>query len=294
MRVISSAFQTAMNSGFINTVILLRVNRPDGVVIALTNHDQTVTFAGIDYLPNEGLDPTAITSMAEGATSNINIETLAADNVDLFDPKHIAGGLFYGSKTELYYYDIGSSFSILLQTGVIGEIEIRNGMAVNLEIKGLASRAREKGLVELYSTTDRAILGDTRNGLDVSAFTFFGEVTSVDVVNNKSIFTVSISAFTTEGGYFNNGLCVFLTGNNHVPSLGPDYYAREIRVQTTANTLFLFEETPFPISAGVEVKLISGYNGTLEQARDKFDNVINFRGEPFIPGIDNVTRQGDI
>ena len=46
---------------------------------------------------------------------------------------------------------------------------------------------------------------------------------------------------------------------------------------------------PFPIEVGDGFDLKAGCNRTLEDCK-KYGNVINFRGEPFIPGFEAMNR----
>jgi uncharacterized phage protein (TIGR02218 family) len=297
MRVIATAYQTALDSGYINSIFLLKIFRRDGKLIGITNHDETINFAGLDYVANPGMDPTAITILSQGGASDLDINTLATTDIDFFNPTHIAAGLFDRAETELYFYDIGSTFALLLQRGVIGDFQIRDGIAINMQLKGLATRARERTLVDLYSTIDRAKLGDDKNKLDINNFTYVGEVTGVSTTNPNSVFTVDISASASfPAGWFNNGQIRFTSGANYLASSLDGFYEREIRAYTTSagGTVYLHSQAPFPVSAGVTFEIVEGYDGSLEQARDKFDNVINFRGEPFIPGLDKVGSDGSL
>jgi uncharacterized phage protein (TIGR02218 family) len=53
----------------------------------------------------------------------------------------------------------------------------------------------------------------------------------------------------------------------------------------------LAEPMPFPIAAGDAFTIVAGCDRRLESCRQKFANVLNFRGEPFIPGADAVLRR---
>jgi uncharacterized phage protein (TIGR02218 family) len=44
------------------------------------------------------------------------------------------------------------------------------------------------------------------------------------------------------------------------------------------------------ISAGHTFSVIAGCQKRLEDCRDKFSNVLNFQGEPHLPGIDQLTQ----
>src|SRR3546814_9622121 len=55
-------------------------------------------------------------------------------------------------------------------------------------------------------------------------------------------------------------------------------------------TLTLTAPPPFAADAGTMIELIEGCDKSFATCRQRFDNVPNFRGEPFLPGIDLLTR----
>jgi len=90
-----------------------------------------------------------------------------------------------------------------------------------------------------------------------------------------------------EDEWYTGGLVTFLTGLNAGLSM-------EIRKWTNATALLeLFEPMKFPIAVADKFEAYSGCNKTVDACRDKFDNVVNFRGEPFVPGNDQLFRTPD-
>ena len=54
--------------------------------------------------------------------------------------------------------------------------------------------------------------------------------------------------------------------------------------------LALARDMPFPVAAGTRAEIIQGCDKRLAICRTRFANAINFRGEPYLPGMDYVTR----
>ena len=52
----------------------------------------------------------------------------------------------------------------------------------------------------------------------------------------------------------------------------------------------LFLNMPFTIQVGDEFRVYAGCDKRLATCRDKFDNIVNMRAEPFLPGTDAITR----
>lgn len=87
--------------------------------------------------------------------------------------------------------------------------------------------------------------------------------------------------------WYTGGLVTFLTGANAGLSM-------EVRKWTNATLLLeLFLPMTFPIDPGDRFIVYAGCNKTLDACRDKFDNVLNFRGEPYVPGNDHLFRTPD-
>ncbi len=88
--------------------------------------------------------------------------------------------------------------------------------------------------------------------------------------------------------WYTHGLVTFLTGENA--------NARRIEVRRWVNssrTLELFLPMNFPIAVGDVFEVYVGCAKPVLDCRDKFDNVVNYRGEPYIPGNDALFRTPD-
>ena len=87
--------------------------------------------------------------------------------------------------------------------------------------------------------------------------------------------------------WFTGGLVVFLTGDN----VG---LAMEVRQWTNSTRqLALLLPMTFDISVMDQFTVYTGCRKTLEDCVNRFNNVINFRGEPYVPGNDQLFRTPD-
>lgn len=124
----------------------------------------------------------------------------------------------------------------------------------------------------------------------------------VEEVTDRKTFTLNEVTFEDARAvdtWFNGGALTFETGRNAGKTI-------EVRgwVQST-RTLTLFLPTGFAVQPGDAVRVYPGCNKLLATCRTKFaipgstnfqtgvGNVENFRGEPFIPGQDELTRYPD-
>ena len=125
------------------------------------------------------------------------------------------------------------------------------------------------------TTTDGTAVLTARDSLTRHA-------TIASVVDDLNV-TITVSDSKAVDDWFNGGALIFEEGDN-------SGVVREIVdwVQSSGRvTTFL----PFPATpvVGQRVRVYPGCDKRLSTCRDRFDNVLNFRGEPFIPGPDQTT-----
>lgn len=124
---------------------------------------------------------------------------------------------------------------------------------------------------EFYSEFCRAELGDERCKADLGSMKINGNIEHV--VNNR-IFTISENDKPAD--FFSNGTIKFNSGKNA---------GSVCRVMLQDHSsIYLLTIPRFEISPGDAFTLTTGCDKNFKTCRDKFKNIINFRGEPFING----------
>lgn len=105
--------------------------------------------------------------------------------------------------------------------------------------------------------------------------------------------TTSYPAYTSGGtvtplggtsGYFDRGLITFTSGPNTGLSMEVKSY--------TVGQMILVLPMPYVVAVGNTYSLIAGCDKTFPTCRDRFSNVLNFRGEPYLPGTDSIVQVG--
>jgi uncharacterized phage protein (TIGR02218 family) len=87
-----------------------------------------------------------------------------------------------------------------------------------------------------------------------------------------------------ESGYFDGGVMTFTSGAN-------DGLSMEIKAYVPGQfTLQL--PMPYPVAVSDTYSASPGCDKSLATCRDRYDNVVHFRGFPYIPGIDKITQVG--
>lgn len=273
MRVISSAFAAHIADEVTTVAICWRVRRRDGIALGFTTHDRPLDIDGLNYRAATGFTPTAIDSSSALDVDNLDIEGIlrsgAISRADLLEGRYDFAEI---SISLVNWADL-SQGRVLLRLGWIGEVAVTDA-GFTAELRGL-TQLLQGPVGEVYSPECRADHGDARCKLNLEAFTAMGTVTAA---SDRQSFT---DAGRGEAdGWFDYGLLVWLSGANA---------GLEMEVKAYGSGQFsLFLPMPRAILAGDRYRVTAGCDKRFQTCRDKFGNVTNFRGEPFVPGQDSV------
>lgn len=111
--------------------------------------------------------------------------------------------------------------------------------------------------------------------------------TTVDLVTDNRLFALNYTGDAPDV-LLAGGLVRFGAGSANAD------LRMEIKNWTLATrTLTLFLPMPLDVAPGDPVTIVAGCNKSLAVCRATFDNILNFRGEPFVPGNDLLFRTPD-
>ncbi|NJK36136.1 MAG: DUF2163 domain-containing protein [Oscillatoriales cyanobacterium SM2_2_1] len=253
------------------------ITRKDGVSLAYTNHDEPVAVGGVVYLPLDGFTANNTNQTNTLAVDNTEISSVLTD--DRITEKDLIGGVFDSARVDIFDANpleppggIGENplaYIPILINGVLGRVETTD-IDFRAEVSSRLFRLDQK-IGELTSKSCRAQLGDNRCTVNLTPFTFTGTVTQI--VSPIFFFSLGLSQ---PFQFFSNGLITFTSGAN-------EGFETEVAFSTIDQVL-LFEEPPNDLSIGDTYTIVAGCNKSREVCRDKFQNAINFQGEPDVPG----------
>lgn len=249
-----------------------RLERTDGWLRGFTDHDQDLTIDGLVYKAATGFLPTAVESNSDLSADNLDVDGHLDDAA--ITAEALTAGRFDNASIEIFLVNWAdlSAGRITLRTGNVGNVKRADGR-FTAEVRGIADRLQQStGLI--YSRLCRVDLGSPACTVDLATLT--DEEAIVDVVSGDT-FTIST---LRPNGFYTFGLCTFLSGENDGASV-------EILLHVNAS-IQLFTPLPRPMAAGDQVRLVAGCDKTVETCQSKFSNVLNFRGEPTIPGNDKI------
>lgn len=252
-----------------------KITRTDGVVKTFTDLDRDIVFASLNYLSIAGFTPSSVETKDNFSVDNVEVQGMF--QAGYITAPDLLAGKYDFAEVEIFivnYMDI-SQGRMLLRRGRLGEVTMQKDTFI-AELRGLAENLQQT-IGELYQPSCRAILGDSECKKVLTSFTFTGTVTTV---TSGLIFTSN--ALTQAAGYFTGGQITWTSGNNN---------GLKMEVKEFANKqVVLAQAMPYAIQVGNSFQIVAGCDKTHQTCISKFNNIINFRGEPFVPGTDAISK----
>lgn len=276
MKPLSTELQTHLQGEVLTLAHCWKITRRDATVLGFTSHDQDIVYDSVTYYSSPGFTPSDITSNAELAVDHLDVEAVLDSS--FMTEADIMAGLYDFAQLEVFllnYRDLTQG-ALNLRTGWIGEVTVGRGYFV-AEVRGLM-QSLSQHIGELYSPSCRAKLGDSRCQVNMSGYTVTGTVTSV---SNQRVF--ADSSRSEASGYFDFGKITFTSGANAGLSM-------EVKEFLQGDAIRLMLPMPHAITIGDTYSLQAGCDKTLSTCASRFSNAVNFRGEPHVPGIDNMLQ----
>lgn len=249
-----------------------RLERRDGVTIGLTSHDRALRIDGLDYAASPGLVPSAIRQTGGLDPAVMDVEgALSSDSLAAVD---LAQGRWDGAAVALHLTEWTEPGVLWLElaSGTLGPVkQAKGGFSAALSgRKAILSRA----VAPATSPTCRAVLGDGDCRVDMGRRRRVAQVAAVDGER------VLVGAL--DGTLFVGGRLRWLGG----PRCG----LWEGVAEGGAGFVGLDEPPAETIAAGTRVLLEEGCDKRIATCASRFGNGANFRGEPYLPGNDLLTR----
>jgi uncharacterized phage protein (TIGR02218 family) len=281
MRAIPTDLQAKLAGGVTTLCRCWRVTRGDGVVQGFTDHDEDVTLDGLVCHAGTGLSMSEATATLGLAVTGLEISGALSD--DALTEADLAAGRYDAAAIELHLVDWSEpALHVLAAAGRLGEVR-REGQAFTAELRGLADRLNEDSGAR-YTAACAADLGDARCTVDLADAAFHGGGSIATVSATSAFLASGLDDFADTS--FSAGLLTFTTGAN----AGLAVEVKRHRVDGGGVLIELWQAMPEPLAAGDAFTVTAGCDKRFDTCRNRFDNVVNFRGFPHIPGNDFITR----
>jgi uncharacterized phage protein (TIGR02218 family) len=274
MKQISDALAAHIAGEVTTLATCWKLIRRDNVVFGFTDHDADIFLDSVNYAAASGFTPSAIQNTASLSVDNLDIEgMISAGSITEAD---IMAGIYDFAEIEIFmvnYSDLTQG-KIKLRRGWLGEISLVKQQFV-AEVRGLTQRFSQT-IGELYSPSCRASFGDGRCKMNIASYSVSGVVTSVSS-NQEFIDSGRVEA----SGLYNYGKVTFTSGANNGLSM-------EVKEFASGGKIVLALPMPYSIAMGDIYNMAQGCDKTLATCVNQYNNVINFRGEPYVPGLDSM------
>lgn len=240
--------------------------------IRFTDSDNVVVYNGDTYSNDIGFTASAIVSAINSQSQGADISTTLGTEITA---ERINAGYFDNADVHLWAvdYDHPENGTIKLFGGAIGQIQYDDLGKVDIHVVGLFNNTVNIN-IESYGHLCRAEFGDARCQFDIFSLK---ELFTIAATTTGQTFTTN--ELTQEDGYFRYGVMKFTSGFNNgiVVTVATSH--------SDAKSVTLFVPTPFPITVGDTGIIYPGCDKTFAMCRDRWNNIIHFRAEPFSPKL---------
>ncbi len=235
----------------IDFFVIATITTQNGNILGFTSLENSFNYQNINY--NIGLDFTSLANATLNSSDNTSysIKIISNSLPNLFGSTIELGFGSQNNFTNIYSFFLGNVISTTFKPNDI-----------TLKLAPIAYNLK-RGIGEYFSPNCRAEFGDSKCQINKSAFTFNGQITAV----NGRLLTGSHSAKPV--GYFVNGIINFANGNS-------------FRILDDSKGILIATVPNYTINIGDNYNIVAGCNKTLKICSQSFNNVVNFRGEPFI------------
>jgi len=278
MKTITAGMSAHLQEELTTLAYLWKVTRTDGLVFGFTSHDKPITYQGITYEATSGFVPTAVSTSGGLQVDDVELEGMLSSNA--ITQQDVIAGRWDRAEVILYqvnYNDLTDG-AVILRRGWTGEFKAGKTSFIT-ELRGLNQRLNQV-IGKNFSPTCRATFCDPKCTLDINNFKVTGTVTSV--IDKR---TFGDTARTEADNYFALGHVTFTSGANTGIS-------REVKAYAS-DTITCELPFPYAITVGDAYELFRGCDKTVATCRDTYTNLINFRGEPYMPIADQLIEGPD-
>ncbi|MET0249900.1 MAG: DUF2163 domain-containing protein [Sphingobium sp.] len=249
-----------------------RLERRDGVTVGLTSHDRDLMIGHVRYRAAPGMTPSAIRSGVGMEAGDVDLEgALTSDAISEAD---LVAGRWDGVALELRLtqWEAPGALWLMLARGTVGAVGRKGGL-FTAELVGPAAALRAP-VAPSTSPDCRARLGD--------------QACRVDMAGRRRVVQVSAAEGAVASvaglmpGAYAFGTLRWTTGRNAGLT--------QAIVDNDAGAVTLADPPAFAVEPATFALMEEGCDRQLATCATRFANAVNFRGEPYLPGTDLLTR----
>ena len=252
------------------------VRRRDGTVYGFTDHDADLLFEGQTFKASTGM--TARVLQQTTGLSVDNSEAVGALSDAAVTEDDLLAGRFDGAEVRSWivnWANVQERSEVF--RGSFGEITRAAGQ-FRAELRG-QTEALNQPQGRVYHRGCSAILGDAACGFDLTRPEFMVQAV-VGVASGVVVQFIGLTSYAA--GWFQRGRLVVQTG----AAMGLIGVIKTDKQDGPNRIVELWAGLGIDLVAGDVVRLEAGCDKMADTCRGKFNNFLNFRGFPHIPGDD--------
>ena len=250
-----------------------RVFRKDGVTFGFTSHDRDLVFDDIRHRTAPGMVPSAIRMTADFAPDSAEV-TGALDH-QAIRGEDLDQGRFDEARIELGLIDWQTLETRRLYVGHLGRVS-RDAAGFTAELHSLKAEL-SRDPVPRTSPSCRADFCGPGCGLSSALVSHQVKIDTIDIAANA----VALAGGPPASRML-EGKIRWIDG----AGVGLSFSVAAI----DGDLLILDRSLPMDAAPGQRLEVREGCDLRLETCSGRFGNAVNFRGEPFLPGNDMLTR----
>ena len=262
---------------------LFRITLSNGQILRHTNADMPVVWDGQTYEAHKLIIKRGATRVAVGLDVDSNTLEIAAEPDYRLEglqwSEAALGGALDGARVvieRIFFSDWATPVgAVVIFSGRVSDVS-GSRSAVKVDVKSDIELLNVSSPRNIYQAGCMRTLYDGGCKVNREKFTVNGRVTA-----NSTTGTELACNLTQADGWFNQGVIKFTSGRNAGLS-------RTVKEHKGGRLSFALR-LPFPPQSGDVFKIYPGCDKRQETCGRKFDNIVHFRGFPYIPAADTIT-----
>lgn len=282
----SNAFAAHINQEVLTLATCWLIILRDGRRLGFTDLDRDLVIAGQTYRPEGGFRVEANKNTADLSSSKQNLTSYF--DSELINPIDLIGGEYDGAQIWIFtvnWMALPTTLDAPYQycpriRGNFGEIST-DGQSFTAQMVGRLDQYNDS-IASLTSRFCGYEFGDSGCKKNKDDYRLWVQITQI--IDRRTFVIDNLAPAIAD--YYGEGELMFWQGQNHLA-------AYQINNYLANRTVILYEPVRRPFVVGDWVTVIAGCRKRFEQdCKAKFDNVLNFGGEPHIPGWDATASGG--
>ena len=262
---------------------LFRITLSNGQILRHTNADMPVVWDGQTYEAHKLIIKRGATRVAVGLDVDSNTLEIAAEPDYRLEglqwSEAALGGALDGARVvieRIFFSDWATPVgAVVIFSGRVSDVS-GSRSAVKVDVKSDIELLNVSSPRNIYQAGCMRTLYDGGCKVNREKFTVNGRVTV-----NSATGTELACNLTQADGWFNQGVIKFTSGRNAGLS-------RTVKEHKNGRLSFALR-LPFPPQSGDVFKIYPGCDKRQETCGKKFNNIVHFRGFPYIPAADTIT-----